>query len=218
MMKKVLGLAVSTVLGLSACAAAGPTATPVTYESVKTAYQSALAAESYDAQQLPHVTPAVFELLHGTYHQPQQVIAEEVDLDGDGTKELLLGYQLDTGVETSGFYISVFTEKEGQVYDLFAPHLPEQGAYFMLVYRENLIQIDRIEDNLKTHYFYQIQDGEAQEIERFTPVLTAAGGLEYTDKSGQTYSQLGILGQFEALVKDKTPLPEVKDATPVLIR
>ncbi|TCD45802.1 hypothetical protein D3X11_06215 [Streptococcus sp. X16XC17] len=133
-----------------------------TYAGIYKDYKELIPVEHWEQEEFPLVNPTSVKMLQQfMVEKAADVVAKEVDLDSDGTNELLVGFQ--TPISDSE-KMTVYGQIKGKVIDLLSDILVEDADDFMMFYKNNRMRLDQTTHNNGGSGIYELTDEGLKEL------------------------------------------------------
>lgn len=165
-------------------------ATEQVYQAIVSDYETALRAEDRKLPEGSLVNPISLDMTwrYGGFEEVT-VVSQEVDLDQDGQKELLVGAKVPGDEQEWTIYTGAYGVLEGQVVDLLAPILVEESDNMLVFYTNNRLSVNQARsDATLVTAVYQLKGASFEELAYFEAPL-ADDDSRPRDRKGKLYSQ-----------------------------
>lgn len=191
-MKKSLYL-LGAVLLLTACSSkSGTEAKPASYDDLVSQYEKAAKADAFNEKDYPLVDKQIVDLINRFSGGEADVSYKTIDLDKNGTDELLLGTKVQAGTETLTLYLGAFRDQDGKLVDLLKDVRVADADFFFQFYDNNRLVVDKATEGEVATIVYELTDKGYQELlyqgVDVSGDLTDDGQLVTKDREGNAYA------------------------------
>lgn len=191
-MKKSLYL-LGAVLLLTACSnKSGTEPKPASYDDLVSQYEKAAKADAFNEKDYPLVDKQIVDLINRFSGGEADVSHKTIDLDKNGTDELLLGTKVQAGTETLTLYLGAFRDQDGKLVDLLKDVRGADADLFFQFYDNNRLVVDKATEGEVATIVYELTDKGYQELlyqgADVSGDLTDDGQLVTKDREGNAYA------------------------------
>lgn len=190
-MKKFLYL-LGAVLFLTACSSKSGIETSSSYDDLVSQYKAAAKADSFKEKDYPLVNQDILEIMKRFSAEKVKVVHKIVDLDDNGTAELLLGSQVQADNEKLTVYVGAFSDQDGKIIDLLKDMRTENSDLFFQFFDNNRLVVDKAAEGELATIVYELTDKGYKELlyqgVDLSADLTDDGQLVTKDRDGNVYA------------------------------